>query len=76
MVIFIAIGVIELEPLSFTLFLFSAANYVSQAELRAAVKFIQQQGRVFSINSDKPISLLLFKKDPVTRDLNTGPAEL
>ena len=26
----------------------SAANYVSQAELRAAVKFIQQQGHVFS----------------------------
>ena len=54
----------------------SAANYVSQAELRAAVKFIQQQGRVLSINSDKPISLLLFKKGPVTCDLNTGPAEL
>ena len=38
---------------------------MSQAELEAVIKFIQQQGRVFSI-INKPISLLLVKEDPVT----------
>ena len=65
----IAFGVVELEPKILLFFLslidfisLSAANYVSLTELGAAVKFIQQQGRDFSIsdlalNINKRISL-------------------